>query len=607
MALPLRPGVYLFKDNRSRVIYVGKASTLRNRVRSYFVSPSKLTPKSVRLVENIADFEFFVTSSEEEALVLELNLIKKFRPKYNINLKDDKSFPYLKIDLADDFPRVTVTRRVAADGSRYFGPFASAASVRIILGLIKRIFPFRSCARPIDGTHKRPCLDFHIKRCVGPCVGAVSKEDYDHVIRQVIMFLEGRSDKVADDLRLQMSVAAEGMEFEKAALFRDQIRAIEQVIEEQKIAATVRGDQDVVAFARAGDASTVEVFFVRSGKLTGRERFVLDGTRDEKPSQIMSEFIKQFYGSATNVPPLVLLQYPVDDAVIIEKWLGTRRGGKVRMVVPQKGGRKRLVEIVAENARQEQEQRRISDMASAGAVAEALDGLKKALGLVATPGRIECYDISNISGTNAVGSMVTFDEGRPLRSRYRRFKIKTVEGIDDYAMMTEMLERRFMRHLKTEVGDGSDTWADKPDLVLIDGGKGHLGVAVKVLDKAGVKNVAIASIAKEREEIFLPGVAHPLRLPSDSAALRLLQRIRDEAHRFAVGYHRQVRSRESRVSLLDAIPGIGPKRRSSLMKQFGSLQAIAGATDKELADTPGMNTVVATKVKQYLDSMSVGA
>ncbi|MDO8473233.1 MAG: excinuclease ABC subunit UvrC [Dehalococcoidia bacterium] len=602
-ALPTQPGVYVFKDERSRVIYVGKASKLRNRVRSYFGSQAKFTPKVIGLVENISDFEFFVTASEEEALVLELNLIKKFRPRYNICLKDDKSFPYLKIDLANEFPKVTITRRVVSDGSRYFGPFASATTVRIILNLIKRVFPFRSCTRPIDGSLKRPCLDFHIKRCLGPCVGATSKEEYDHTIKQVILFLEGRLDKVADDLGSQMGLAAEAMEFEKAALLRDQIRAIQQVVEEQKIAATVKGDQDVIAFARAGDVSTVEVFFVRNGKLTGRERFVLNGTRDEGPSEIMSVFVKQFYGAAANVPALILLQHALADVSTIERWLEKRRGGKVRVIVPQKGGRKRLVDVVAENARQEQEQRRISDLSDSAAVSEALEGLKRALGLPAIPGRIECYDVSNISGTNAVGSMVVFEDGMPSRSSYRRFRIKTVDGADDYAMMQEVLGRRFKRQVSP--GDGSEAWAARPDLVLIDGGKGHLGIAVKALEDVGIRGVATASIAKEHEEIFLPGVVQPLRLPAESAALRLLQRIRDEAHRFAIGYHRNLRSRESRISLLDAIPGIGAKRRRTLMRRFGSLPAIRDAPVEEISSVSGMNRATAEHVKRYLENLPV--
>ncbi len=602
-ALPFHPGVYLFKDSRSRVIYVGKASRLRDRVSSYFGSPGKFTLKVARLVEHIVDFEFYVTSTEEDALVLELNLIKKFRPRYNISLKDDKSFPYLKIDMADGYPRVIVTRRVLQDHGRYFGPFASASSVRIILNLIKRMFPFRSCTKPINGRALRPCLDYHIKRCPGPCVGAVTKEEYGQIVRQVTLFLEGRLEEVLIEMRADMDSAAEELRFEHAAVLRDQIRAVEQVIQEQRMAAAVKGDQDVIAFARAGDSTTVQVFFVRNGKLIGRERFVLDGTRDEMSSQIMSVFVKQFYGSATNVPPLVLLQHSVEDMPTIQSWLAHKRGSKVALVVPRRGSRKTLVDVVAENARQEQEQRRISDMGASANLSKALDELRQALELPKECQRIECYDISNTGGTHSVGSMVVFEGGKPARDHYRRFRIKTVAGTDDYSMMREVLERRFKRHSGPAGKD--ETWANTPDLVLIDGGKGHLAVAAEVLGKASIPGVALAGIAKEHEEIFVPHNSSPLDIPGDSAGLRLLQRIRDEAHRFAVSYHRDMRSKESKKSLLDAIPGIGPKRRRSLLKRFGSVRDIAEASLEDIVKVPGMNRPAAEKVRQYVQNLSM--
>lgn len=603
-ALPPSPGVYLFKDVRSRIIYVGKASRLRNRVRSYFGSQTKFTPKLVRLVEHIADFEFFVTASEEEALILELNLIKKFRPRYNITLKDDKSFPYLKIDTADDYPRVLLTRRVLQDGGRYFGPFANAGSVRTILNLIKRIFPFRSCSRPITGKDKRACLDYHIKRCLAPCIGAATKEEYDNIVRQVTLFLEGRLDTVLKEMRRQMGTAAEHLEFEKAAMLRNQIRAVEQVIQEQRIATTVKGDQDVIAFARDGNATTVQVFFIRNGKLTGREHFELEGTRYEQPSQIMSVFVKRFYASATAVPPLLLLQYAPDDIATIQQWLSRKRGSTIRLIVPQRGGRKLLVETVSENARHEQEQRRIAELASSSTLSRAFEDLKVRLNLPQPPHRIECYDISNISGTSAVGSMVVFEEGKPARSQYRKFRINTVEGVDDYAMMREVLGRRFKRHEQAG-GPTQNGWGSTPDLVLIDGGKGHLGVAMEVLEQAGMPSIAAAAIAKEHEEIFLPGAGAPLGLPNDSPALHMLQRIRDEAHRFAIGYHRGVRNKQAKASLLDAIPGIGPKRKRALLKRFGSPQALANVSIEEIAAVEGMNRAAAEKVRQYIQSLQL--
>lgn len=601
-ALPLSPGVYIFKDARSRVIYVGKASRLRHRVRSYFGSPAGFTPKVVRLVEHIADFEFFVTASEEEALVVELNLIKKFRPRYNISLKDDKSFPYLKIDLADPFPRVTITRRVLSDGGRYFGPFASAGSVRTLLNLVKRIFPFRSCTRDITGKDRRACLDLHIKRCLGPCVGAVTREQYGEVIREVRLFLEGRLDSVVQELHRSMEQAADNLEFERAAVLRDQLQAVEQIVQQQKMAATVEGDQDVIAFYRSGDAATVQVFFIRDGKLIGREHFVLEGARDEKPCQMMSVFVKQFYGSSTNIPPLIVLQHPVEDMPTIRNWLTRKSGSSVSLIAPQKGRRKRLVEIVAENARHEQEQRRIAEMASSGSISAALKELKNVLGLPVTTQRIECYDISNVSGKFAVGSMVVFEDGKPARAQYRKFRIKTVSGIDDYSMMREVLLRRFKRHAEANGADRAG-WGITPDLVLIDGGKGHLAVAVEALKEAGMPDQAVASIAKEHEEVFVPGSRNPLALAAGSPALHLLQRIRDEAHRFAIGYHRNVRSRESTGSMLDAVPGIGPKRRGALLKRFGSFHGVAEASLEDIAAVSGMNRAAAEKLKQYVQTL----
>ncbi|MBI2857448.1 MAG: excinuclease ABC subunit UvrC [Chloroflexi bacterium] len=599
-ALPLNPGVYIFKDCRSRVIYVGKASRLRNRVRSYFGSTTRTTPKVAQLVEHIADFEFFVTSTNEDALVLELNLIKKFRPRYNISLKDDKTFPYLKIDPADGFARVYITRRVLEDKARYFGPFASAGSVRMILDVIKKMFPFRSCTKPIDGKAVRPCLDFHIKRCLGPCTGAVGKEEYSQMVRRISMFLEGRLDEVLQEMRRSMDRASEEMQFETAALLRDQIRAVERVIQEQKMATTVKGDQDVIAFALAGDRTTVEVFFIRNGKLIGREKFSLEGTRGEKPARIMSVFVKQFYSSSANIPPTILLQYQVEDASTIEGWLGNKRGSRVHLVAPSRGARKKLVDTVAENARQEQEQRRIEEMGATN-VFEALDELSKALGLAGTCQRIECYDISNTGGTNTVGSMVVFENGRPAREHYRRFRIKTVTGADDYASLSEVIGRRF----RPRSGSDEDrSWATLPDLVLIDGGKGQLGVAAKVMVHAGLERIALAGIAKEHEEVFVVGNPLPLDMQAGSAALRLLQRIRDEAHRFAISYHRDVRSRVSRLSLLDTVPGIGPKRRRALLKKFGSARDISSASLEEIASVPGMTRPLAKKVRQYLQSLS---
>jgi len=599
--LPTSPGVYIMKDAEGNILYVGKAANLHHRVSSYFGARQKLSPKLQRMVSRISDFDFFVTSSEQEALILELNLIKRHRPRYNVRLKDDKTFPYLKINANQDWPGVYITRRLEQDGGHYFGPFASAKSVRQTLKIIKRIFPFRSCSKPITGTDSRACLWYYIGSCLAPCIGAVNQQEYDKVINQVILFLEGKQEKVVKELENRMNQAAEALEFEKAALLRDQIQAIQKVIEGQRIATTVRGEQDVIAFASDKDQACVQTFFIRSGKLIGRESFVLQGTRSEEPRQIMTSFVKQFYDSSPYIPPLLLLQYPVEDAAIIESWLQSKRGAKVHIQVPRKGNKKQLVDIVAENARQGLEQLKIKQLAAPTALADSLAEIKRELHLPRTPLRIEGYDISDIQGTAAVGSMVVFDRGKPKPSHYRRFRIKTVTGADDYAMLQEVLKRRFKRSItKSSDASAPDTWAILPDLVLVDGGKGQLNTAQKAMQETGAGSVPIASLAKENEEIFIPQKAKPVILPKSSLGLQLLQRLRDEAHRFAIGYYRRVRKKEAFASALDIIPGIGPKRKRTLLKQFGSVQAIQKASIEELAATKSMNQSLAKRIKEYL-------
>ena len=593
--LPTSPGIYLMRDAERNILYVGKAANLRNRVRSYFGARKKLTPKLQRMIARVNDLDFFVTSSEQEAFILELNLIKRHRPRYNVRLKDDKTFPYLKIDTSQDWPRVYITRRLEEDGGRYFGPFASAKSVRQTLKVLKGIFPFRSCSRAITGTDSRPCLDYYIHRCLAPCIGAVSKEEYAEVIKQIILFLEGKQEIVIRQLRHKMEKAAEALDFEKATLIRDQIQATERVIEGQRIATTVRGEQDVIAFASDKNQAYVQVFFIRNSKLIGRESFILNGTSSEEPKQIMTSFIKQFYDSTLNIPPLLLLQYPVEDTTVIEDWLQSKRGAKVRIQVPRRGNKKQLVNIVAENAEQGLEQLKIKYLATPTILTEALAEIKRELCLPHLPSRMEGYDISNIQGKAAVGSMVVFDEGKPKPSKYRRFRIKTVSRANDYAMLDEILKRRFKRS-----SDASDTWAVLPDLVLIDGGKGQLNAALSAMDKAGVKFVPTASLAKENEEIFIPQKSQPIILPRSSPGLQLLQRLRDEAHRFALGYHQKLHKRETFGSALDTIPGIGPKRKRALLKHFGSVLAIQQAPIDKLAATRGMNLNLAKRLKEYL-------
>jgi excinuclease ABC subunit C len=593
-ALPAKPGVYLFKDKEGNVIYVGKAANLSNRVKSYFGAPSSLSNKVQRLVAKIQDFEFLVTNSEQEALILECNMIKKYTPRYNVRLKDNKTFPYLKIDINEDWPSVYITRRVQKDGARYFGPFASASSVRKTLRLIKKIFPFRSCRKRIEGKDKRPCLDYYIGRCLGPCIGAVEKQEYDGVINQVILFLQGKQELILRELNTKMKAAAQQFQFERAALLRDQIKAIEEVIEGQKIATTLRGEKDIIGLAQNENQAYVQLFSIRNSKLIGRDHFIMEGTRDNSPGQIMTSFVKQYYASASYIPQLILLQHPVDEPVVLSKWLEQQRGSRVELQVPQRGAKKKLVDTAAENAARGLELAQAKEM-KVEIVSSGLRELKNRLRLPKMPRRIECYDISNIQGTLAVGSMVVLEKGWPKPAHYRRFRIKTVAGSDDYAMIQETLKRRFKRGL---IGEG--TWAIIPDLVLIDGGKGQLNAALEVRQKLGLDSVPIASLAKENEEVFIADDPQPIHIAKDSPALHILQRARDEAHRFAISYHRRLRHKEGITSVLDNIPGIGPKRKKALLRKFGSIESIKEASPEELSQTEGITLALAKKVKEEL-------
>jgi excinuclease ABC subunit C len=592
--LPARPGVYLFKDNLGKVIYVGKASSLRNRVKAYFSSSAKLSFKLERLVDKISDLDAIVTDSEYEALILENDLIKKYRPAYNVRLKDDKTFPYLKIDLKNDWPTVRITRRFHKDGDRYFGPYVSAYSLRQTLKIIRKIFPFRSCNRTITGKDARPCLEYHIKSCLGPCIGAISQADYNEIIKQVILFLEGKQELLIKDLKHKMEEASRQLQYEKAALLRDQIQALEEVVENQRIAVTVRGNEDAIALAQTKDLAYMEIFFIRDNKLIGRDYVLLDGVRDEEPSQIMTSFVKQYYSSTSSIPPLILLQFPIDEPDVIAGWLANQRGASVKLRVPQRGIKRQLIYIVEENARQglalyQAKQSKLIESAL------VLEELKERLGLPRMPLRIEGYDISNIRGNQAVGSMAVFDKGLSRRAHYRRFRIKSVSGIDDYAMIQEVLKRRFRRSLAAD-----DKWSVMPDLILIDGGKGHLNAALEILKELGLDSILSASLAKEKEEVFIPGRSESLDIPRTSAALHLLQRVRDEAHRFALGYHQKLRHKESIASVLDSIPGIGPRRKKALIKMFGSVRGVKEASINELSRVPGITGKLAEKIKEYL-------
>jgi excinuclease ABC subunit C len=490
-----------------------------------------------------------------------------------------------------------VTRQLQKGRDRYFGPFANASSVRQTLRVIKEIFPFRSCSEKISGKRLRPCLEYDIRQCIGPCIDISLKEEYDNTIRQLILFLEGKRAEVVKELKKKMLNAAEVLDFEKAGIIRDQIQAVESVVEGQRIATRVHGEQDVVAFVQDRDQSHVQVFFIRDDKLIGRGSFTLKGTRFEEPGQIMSSFLKQFYSTAVHIPPLVLLQHLTDDKAVIEDWLSRRRGGRVRVVTPQRGNKKKLVSIVADNARQGLEQLKIKQLPTSSDLRKVLIEIQHELDLPALPARMEGYDISNIQGRDAVGSMVVFIEGKPSPSHYRRFRIKTVPDADDYAMLKEVISRRFGRF--QEAASASNSWTIKPDLVLIDGGKGQLSAALEAMQKTGANSVPLASLAKEREDIFRPGRLKGISLPSTSASLKVLQHLRDESHRFALGYHHKLRQRQVTTSALDKVPGIGPVRRRQLMKRFGSVQAIRQTPVEELVSA-GINAKLVRKIKEYL-------
>jgi len=606
--VPLKPGVYLMRDAAGKRIYVGKATVLRDRMRSYFGSPSGLAPKIREMVARIADFEYIVTESEQEALLLENTLIKQHQPYYNSRLRDDKTYPYIKIDLREDYPQIYITRRTANDGARYFGPFASAGSVRKTLDLIKRLFPYRSCTKVITGTDQRPCLDFHIKRCVGPCIGAVDRAAYMKVIDEVIAFLEGRTRDVVADIKQQMTEASDGLAFERAAALRDRLRAIERVYEGQKVVSLKNESLDVIAVAYGRNEAWVEVFFVRQGTVIGRDNFIMDGTQDEPEAAILAQFVKQFYNSASYLPPRLLVPVAVDEVDIIEPWLSARRAGPVHFLVPERGEKRRLMEMVKENARHGLENLKAKWAADDDLMQRAMAELREELNLPRLPRRIECFDISHIQGTSTVASMIVFEDARPRKAHYRRFKIKTVDGNDDFASMREVLSRRFKRlgeisdsePASGEVDGAGDGFSHVPDLVLIDGGKGQLGAALQVFLDLGVKDIPLSSLAKQQEEIFVPHTPEPIVLARNSPALFLVQRVRDEAHRFAVTFHRDVRKKATIQSALDLVPGIGPKRKRQLLRQFGSVKAIREASIDELAAAPGMTARLAETVKQYV-------
>ncbi len=644
--LPDAPGVYMMKGDGDRILYVGKAVSLRNRVRSYFQESAAHTIRTQLMVERVLDVQAIVVNNEVEALILEANLIKRHQPPFNVRLRDDKRYPYLKVT-NEPFPRVVFTRKIIDDGGRYFGPYTNAHGLRELIDLVRTVFPLRTCREPIDGKRRRPCLQYHIKRCMAPCVGWQTEDDYDQLVDEVVLFLEGRQEALLDRLQRDMSDAAEHMNFEAAARVRDRIIAVRRVTEGQKAVWRSRVDMDLIAVATAQGQACMQVFMVRGGKLLAQEHFILDGTADQPLETLFSAFIEQFYtarttetadpaaGSplgvrdalgveapvaikrrarrATNVaaiPKELLVEALPSDRATIERWLSLLKGQRVRILQPQRGERAEYLRLVKKNAEQNLKTFLIHQEVQESAQAAALTELAVALDLPEPPHRIECYDISNIQGTNPVSSMVVFVEGRAKKADYRRFKIQYDKGPNDFAMMQETLRRRlrYLRHDADQPPEDlekqlrkKDRFHQKPDLLLIDGGKGQLNAVVEVLHELDMWGIPVAGLAKENEWLYIPGQAEPIALPPQSPALHLVMRIRDEAHRFAVEYHRKRRGKAMTRSALDTLEGVGPVRKKRLLLAFGSVAAIKRASVDEIAAVKGMSPTLAATVKATLN------
>jgi excinuclease ABC subunit C len=597
------------KNAEGKIIYIGKAINLKNRVRTYFHASAGHDRKTRRLVQEIADIEWIVVGSELEALILEMNLIKRHRPRFNIRLKDDKRYPYIKVHWQDDFPKVTVTRQMQKnDGARYFGPYTSVWAVHQTLDLLRRIFPYLTCNREITGTDKRACLYRDINLCAAPCVGAVNQHEYRQMIADLMQFLNGHTKPIVDRLQKEMAKASAELRFEKAAALRDQINAIEKVVEKQKVISKKQIDSDVIAMARQDGDACVQIFFIRAGKMIGREYFMLEGTEDSADEAVMAQFVKQFYTDAANIPAEVLLPKEIEEAQIIKEWLNTKRGGrKVEMRVPRRGQSRHLVQMAAENAAETLKSLRAQWQADTHKQEEALGELQRALKLPAPPNRIECYDISHTQGIATVGSMVVFTQGVPDKKLYRRFNIRSVHGVDDFASMEEALTRRFKRWEAAQAEKSKPqvkreaSFAFLPDLLIVDGGKGQLSRAVQVLQNFGLTDkVPVVGLAKREEEIFFPHQSESVLLPRHSQGFYLVQRIRDEAHRFAITAHRKQRNKIGMASVLDAVPGIGPAKRKALLQKFGSVDKIRAASVEELAAVSGINIALAETIKMSL-------
>lgn len=583
--LPTNPGVYLMKNEQAKIIYVGKAINLKNRVKSYFQSSKNHSPKVKSMVEKISDFEYIITANEIEALILECNLIKKYRPKYNISLRDDKTYPYIKVTLNEDYPTVSITRKILKDGAKYFGPYTSAGAVHEVLNLLKKLFQIRSCRQM---NTKRPCLEFHIKRCLAPCTGRVAKSEYREMIKSLCLFLEGRNEVVLKELTSRMQIAAENFQFELAAKLRDQVLAIEKISAKQNIIIG-SSDQDIIGLARKADEACIQIFFIRSGKMIGRDHFLLNGTEDETDSALLNAFLEQYYNKATFIPKEILLPAEIENEEILSAWLSQKKNGKVSFGLPQRGVKKEMVLMANDNAVVVLEEQMIKNSAGLEQTVGAMKDLGRYLRMEKELKRIECFDISHIQGSETVASMVVFSNGAPDKQEYRRYKLKSVEGKpDDFKSMQEVVGRRYRQ------SDGI-----MPDLIIIDGGKGQLNSALEIIRALGHYQIPVVGLAKQFEYVFLEGQSEPVILPPNSKALYLIQRIRDEAHRFAITYHRKLRHKRNLVSVLDHIEGVGPTRRKALWDAFGSIAEIKKAKITDLTAVPGISENIANNIVKY--------
>lgn len=605
--LPKSPGVYIMKDSRGEIIYVGKAILLSNRVRQYFQSPKSQPPKVKALVKHIKEFEYIIVDNEIEALILEQNLIKKHQPKYNILLRDDKQYPYIKITYKERFPRILKTRKVIKDGSKYFGPYPNVSAVNETIELIKEIYPIRKCNRKVDkdGTISRPCLHYHISNCFGPCKGFKFENEYMENIKEIDRFLSGKDNKIIEDMKEKMVKASEELEFEKAASFRDKLEALEIIQEKQKIESDDRIDQDVIAMARGIEEVYIQIFFIRNGKIIGREYFIIDDNFNESKQEILSSFIKQYYLGASYIPKEIIIETEIEDLEAIENWLSDKRGYKVTIHVPQRGEKVRLIEMVKVNAHNMLKRNSENLLKKQNNEKKGVEELQSILNLDKYPMRIESFDISNIQGVDSVGSMIVFENGLSKKSDYRRFKINTINKPDDYGSMQEILQRRFIRGIKEKESINDNNLDIKgfsifPDLILMDGGKGQVNIAILVLDSLGLE-IPVAGLVKD-ENHQTRGIIYEnkeINLDYDTNAFRLIYNIQEEAHRFAISYHRSLRSKKLYKSELDDIGGIGPKRKQELFRHFKTIDNIKNAEIDELLEVKSMNKKVANELYDY--------